>query len=150
MSKEIVSTGNDFTVEQVDRGYGGARKTALQVAGADGGLTAAGPVGLGGLLALGTEGVQALSGAGAVDTAHLITMLTSTGLAQALTLGVGTKVGQLKIVHHTVDGGSAVLTPSGTTGNFSTFTFTNVHDACLLRWNGKGWDILLNVGGTIA
>lgn len=167
MSKEIVSFGNDFVVEYVDRGYGGARKTIVSVSGADGSavvgnmaidksgnpsmpkIAATASAALGGLLALGTEGVQALTGAGAVDVTHFITMLTTSGVAQALTIADGTVKGQMKLVHHTVDGGSAVLTPTHA-GNFATFTFTNVHDACLLRWNGTAWDILLNVGGTIA
>jgi hypothetical protein len=36
MSKEIVSDGNDFIVEQVDRSFGGSRKVALSVSGKDG------------------------------------------------------------------------------------------------------------------
>lgn len=92
---------------------------------------------------------QALSGAGACNVTALVTNFTSTGSAQALTLADGTQTGQLKIVHHTVDGGSGVLTPT-TAGNFATFTLTNVHDACLLQWTGSAWNIVLNVGGTVA
>lgn len=92
---------------------------------------------------------QALSGAGACNVTTLVTLFTSTGGAQALSLADGTQAGQLKIVHHTVDGGSGVLTPT-TAGNFATFTLTNVHDACLLQWSGAAWNILLNVGGTVA
>lgn len=92
---------------------------------------------------------QALSGAGACNVTALVTLFTSTGGAQALTLANGTQTGQLKIVHHTVDGGSGVLTPA-TAGNFATFTLTNIHDACLLQWSGSAWNILLNVGGTVA
>lgn len=232
MSKEIVSNGNDFVVEQVDRGYLGARKTVLNISGADGSatfgkmtvakdgtITIAGAAISGGAITADTQisanhsltmaagtgsldfsagtGIfsttsgtntlngnvviagsktftsgtglasflgdvliadgkvvgfgasQALSGAGAVDVTHLVTQLTTTGTAQALTLADGTRKGQLKIVHHAVDGGSAVLTPTHA-GNFATFTFTNVHDAALFQWNGTAWDILLNVGGTVA
>lgn len=92
---------------------------------------------------------QALSGAGACSVTAMVTLFTSTGGAQALTLANGTQIGQLKIVHHTVDGGSGVLTPA-TAGNFATFTLTNIHDACLLQWSGSAWNILLNVGGTVA
>ncbi len=91
---------------------------------------------------------QSLSGVGACNVTTLVTLFTSTGGAQALSLADGTQAGQLKIVHHTVDGGSGVLTPT-TAGNFATFTLTNIHDACLLQWSGTAWNILLNVGGTV-
>ncbi len=91
---------------------------------------------------------QALTGAGACNVTSLVTLFTSSGGAQALTLANGTQVGQLKIVHHTVDGGSGVLTPT-TAGNFANFTLTAIHDACLLQWSGTAWNILLNVGGTV-
>ncbi len=92
---------------------------------------------------------QALSGAGAANVTALVTNFTSTGSAQALSLANGTYPGQLKVIHHTVDGGSGVLTPT-TAGNFATFTLTNVHDAALLQWTGSAWNIVLNVGGTVA
>jgi len=56
-------------------------------------------------------GTQSLSGAGAVDITNAFTNLTSTGAAQALTLANGT-LGEIKIISHAVDGGSAVLTPT--------------------------------------
>ncbi len=91
---------------------------------------------------------QALSGVGAANVTALVTNFTSTGGAQAISLANGTYTGQLKVVHHTVDGGSGVLTPT-TAGNFATFTLTNIHDACLLQWSGSAWNIVLNVGGTV-
>ncbi len=91
---------------------------------------------------------QALSGAGACNVTALVTNYTSTGGSQPLTLANGTQTGQLKVVHHTVDGGSGILTPT-TAGNFATFTLTAVHDACLLQWSGSAWNIVLNVGGTV-
>ena len=54
---------------------------------------------------------QSLSGAGAVNVTDMFTSLTTSGAAQALTLANGT-VGQLKIISHVVDAGSAVLTPT--------------------------------------
>jgi hypothetical protein len=83
--------------------------------------------------------VQSLSGAGAVNLTTAITSLTTTGAAQALTLANGT-VGQFKTIVHTVDGGSAVLTP--TTGlGYTTITFTNVGEAATLVYTSAGWAI---------
>ena len=52
---------------------------------------------------------QTLSGAGAVNVTTVVTLFTSTGAAQALTLGDGARTGQLKIICHVVDGGSAMV-----------------------------------------
>lgn len=84
---------------------------------------------------------QALSGAGALNLTSLVTLFTSTGGAQALTLANGTHTGQLKLLHHTVDGGSGVLTPT-TVGNFATITVTNVHEWALLQWSGTAWNVI--------
>lgn len=105
--------------------------------------------GLVGVGILATGAPQALSGAGAVNVTTFATLFTSTGAAQALTIADGSKAGQLKLIQHTVDGGSGVLTPA-TAGNFATFTFTNVHDAVLLQWSGSAWNVLMNTGGTVA
>ena len=72
-------------------------------------------------------GTQSLSGAGAVDITNAFTSLTTTGAAQALTLANG-DVGEVKIITHTVDGGSAVLTPTTKIG-FTTITFTGVGES---------------------
>ena len=92
--------------------------------------------------------VQSLSGAGAVNLTDMLTSLTTTGAAQALTLANGT-VGQLKIITHTVDGGSAVLTPTTALG-FTTMTFTNAGDTITLVYTSAGWAIVGNRGGTVA
>jgi hypothetical protein len=83
---------------------------------------------------------QALSGVGAVNVTDMLTSLTSTGAAQALTLANGT-LGQIKIICHVVDGGSAVLTPTTKIG-FTTITFTNVGDTAMLIYTAVGWDIV--------
>ena len=44
MSKELVSYGEDFVVEWVDRGFGGARRVAIQVNGLDGSVNIGGLV----------------------------------------------------------------------------------------------------------
>jgi len=92
--------------------------------------------------------VQLLSGAGAVNVTTAVTCVTTTGASQALTLANGT-VGQLKTVVHTVDGGSAVLTPTTAIG-FTTITFTAVGDAVSLYYSTTGWAITGSKGVTIA
>jgi len=92
--------------------------------------------------------VQSLSGAGAVNLTDMMTSLTTTGASQALTLANGT-VGQIKIITHTVDGGSAVLTPTTKIG-FSTVTFTNVGDTVMMIYTAAGWAIIGSRGVTIA
>lgn len=91
---------------------------------------------------------QSLSGAGAVDVTNAFTSLTTTGASQALTLADGT-VGEVKIITHTVDGGSAVLTPTTKIG-FSTVTFTAVGDTVMMIYTTAGWAIIGSKGVTIA
>ena len=93
-------------------------------------------------------GTQSLSGAGAVDVTNAFTNLTTTGAAQALTLANGT-LGEIKIISHAVDGGSAVLTPTTKIG-FSTITFTAVGDSCMLVYTSAGWDIVALNGAVAA
>lgn len=91
---------------------------------------------------------QSLSGAGAVDITNAFTSLTTTGVSQALTLANGT-VGELKVIVHAVDGGSAVLTPTTKIG-FSTVTFAAVGDSVTLIYTSAGWAIIGSRGVTIA
>ena len=91
--------------------------------------------------------VQSLSGAGAVNVTDMLTSLTTTGAAQALTLANGS-AGQMKVIVHAVDGGSAVLTPTTKIG-FSTITFTNVGDAVTLIYTAAGWAIV-GINGAVA
>lgn len=91
---------------------------------------------------------QALSGAGAVNITDMLTSLTTTGASQALTLANGT-LGQIKIISHVVDGGSAVLTPTTKIG-FSTITFTAVGDSAMLIYTAAGWDIVALNGAVAA
>jgi hypothetical protein len=91
---------------------------------------------------------QALSGAGAVNITDMLTSLTTTGASQALTLANGT-LGQIKIISHVVDGGSAVLTPTTKIG-FSTITFTAVGDSAMLIYTAAGWDIIALNGAVAA
>lgn len=93
-------------------------------------------------------GTQSLSGAGAVDVTNAFTNLTTTGAAQALTLANGT-LGEIKIIAHAVDGGSAVLTPTTPLG-FATITFTAAGDSVILVYTSAGWAIVGSRGVTIA
>ena len=93
-------------------------------------------------------GTQSLSGAGAVDVVNAFTSLTTTGASQALTLADGS-VGEIKIIVHAVDGGSAVLTPTTKIG-FSTITFTAVGDSAMLIYSSAGWAVVGSKGVTIA
>jgi len=91
---------------------------------------------------------QSLSGAGAVNVTNAFTSLTTTGASQALTLADGS-VGEVKVIVHAVDGGSAVLTPTTKIG-FSTITFTAVGDSAMLIYTSAGWAIIGSKGVTIA
>ena len=93
-------------------------------------------------------GAQSLSGAGAVDITNAYTNLTTTGASQALTLADGA-LGEIKVIAHAVDGGSAVLTPTTKIG-FSTITFTAVGDTATLVYTSAGWAIIGSRGVTIA
>jgi hypothetical protein len=93
-------------------------------------------------------GTQSLSGAGAVDITNAFTALTTTGAAQALTLANGS-TGEIKIITHVVDGGSAVLTPTTKIG-FSTITFTAVGESAMLVYTAAGWAIVALNGAVAA
>lgn len=93
-------------------------------------------------------GTQSLSGAGAVDITNAFTALTTTGAAQALTLANGS-AGEIKIITHVVDGGSAVLTPTTKIG-FSIITFTGVGESAMLVYTAAGWAIVALNGAVAA
>jgi hypothetical protein len=90
---------------------------------------------------------QSLTGAGAVDVTNTFTSLTTNGNNQALTLADGS-VGEVKIITHTVDGGSAILTPTTKIG-FSTVTFAAVGDTVMMIYTAAGWAIIGSKGVTI-
>jgi hypothetical protein len=90
---------------------------------------------------------QSLTGAGAVDVTNAFTSLTTNGNNQALTLADGS-VGEVKIITHTVDGGSAILTPTTKIG-FSTVTFAAVGDTVMMIYTAAGWAIIGSKGVTI-
>lgn len=92
--------------------------------------------------------VQALSGPGAISLTEPATDLTTTGVADALTLADAT-VFMFKTITHVVDGGSAVLTPDTAVG-FTTITFTNLGESALLRWTAAGWAVVALFGAVAA
>ena len=81
------------------------------------------------------------TGAGAVNVTSYLTLLVSTGVAQAITLANGTSIGQMKKIKHYTDGGSMVLTPANLAAG-TTITFTTVGEVALLQWNGTDWAVL--------
>lgn len=135
MSKEIASKGDDFQVDQLDRGFAGGRQVALKVDGTTGTVSMANAALLAGKV-MGFGNPQSLSGAGAVDVTSMATLFTSTAGAQALTMADGKQAGQLKFVYHAVDGGSGVLTPTHLADGVShTITFTAAGDWALMQWS---------------
>ncbi|MCP3684177.1 MAG: hypothetical protein GY861_15960 [bacterium] len=92
-------------------------------------------------------GLQALSGAGAVDVVNEVTLWTTTG-ANAGTLADGT-AGQRKVVKCVSDGGEGTLTPSNLLDG-ATLTFTEVNDVCELIFDGTNWNVVSNSGVVVA
>jgi hypothetical protein len=88
-------------------------------------------------------------GPGAVSVTTSCTAVTTTGVADALTLANGTN-GQIKHIVHDVDGGSFVLTPTTKTG-FTTVTSTNAGDTVTLQYfTTRGWMVIGSFGVVIA
>lgn len=97
------------------------------------------------------EGVQSLSGAGAVNITQPVTKFTSTATGNALTLADGVE-GQLKTIVYVAEAAGAdtgILTPTNL-GAGTTITFTNVGDACVLQFLGTDWWAISLRGATLA
>lgn len=97
------------------------------------------------------EGVQALSGPGAVNITQPVTAFTSTGTGNALTLEDGV-VGQLKTIVYVAEaagGDTGVLTPTNL-GAGTTITFNAVGDACTLQFLGTEWWAISLRGAVLA
>jgi len=73
----------------------------------------------------------------------------------ALSISDSSDAGEIKIIVIATEPASThdvVVTP-GTFNNGTTITFTDKGDACVLVWLGSalgGWNLLTNIGGTIA
>lgn len=98
---------------------------------------------------------QTLSGAGAISLTTELTLVTSTGAGQALTLADGTgKVSSTfrKRIAHVVDGGSVVLTAGANlhlAHSIASITLANKGDWIELQWiqSLTAW-ALVGCGGT--
>ncbi len=98
-----------------------------------------------------TASPQALSGPGAILLTSYQTLFTSTGTGDALTLGLTTKIGQLKKVSYVAEGSGSdtgVITPA--LGTFTTATLNAIGDYVTFIWTGiAGWAVIEFVGATI-
>jgi hypothetical protein len=141
------ASGQALTLPTITNGLLASGSVANNFAGSTGTfLTSTGLTTISGALKGST---QALSGPGAVNVTTVTTKVTTTGVADALTLADGTD-GQFKTVIHDVDGGSAVLTPTTKTG-FSTITFTNAGESATLQFvTTRGWILIAIVGAVAA
>lgn len=82
-------------------------------------------------------------------TSYMTTINTDAG-GDAFTLADGTIIGQLKKVHLLADGGGdAVITPANLAGG-TTITMNDAGDYVVLLWNGTDWNVVENIGSTIA
>lgn len=92
-------------------------------------------------------------GGGALSLKTFFHRLTTTAANQALTLGDGIRIGQLKTIRavagYDADHGS-VLTPAHANG-FSTISWpaatTTIGAWIVLRWQAEGWTVLWHGGG---
>ena len=90
-----------------------------------------------------------LSGPGACNVTTETTLVTTTGVLDALTLADGTQ-GQHKYIIHRVDGGSCVLTATTKLG-WSTWTSTTAGESIHLYFTTTtGWTVVGSYLGTIA
>ena len=97
------------------------------------------------------EGVQALSGPGAVNITQPVTKFTSTATGNALTLANGVE-GQLKTIVYVAEaagGDTGILTPTNL-GAGTTITFNAVGDACVLQFLGSDWWAISLRGAVLA
>jgi len=93
---------------------------------------------------------QNLSGAGAANLTTAVTLCTSTGAGQVVTLANATgNGGFVKTIVHVADGGSIVVTPATCSG-FTTVTLADVGQSVNLLFTGAAWVVLSTNGGTIA
>ena len=100
--------------------------------------------------------LNAVSASGSINDGGVIVVdADSISANMALTLSDSSDVGELKILVIATDPASShdvVLTPS-TFNNGTTITFTDKGDSCILIWLGNangGWNVISNIGGTIA
>lgn len=97
-----------------------------------------------------TDGVQAITGPGAISVTKGRTEITTTG-ADAFTLAAGTSDGMEKSVYFVSKVGNATITPTGLLG-FTTITLTAVGQGVTMKYSASQskWAIVGNHGATIA
>jgi len=100
--------------------------------------------------------LNAVSASGSINDGGVVVVdADSISANMALTLSDSSDVGELKIVVIATDPAGSydvVITPS-TLNNGTTITFTDKGDSCILIWLGNangGWNVISNIGGTIA
>lgn len=98
-----------------------------------------------------TEPVAQTASTAAVSVSVTTTALTTTGVAQAITLANGTN-GQIKIITHIANGGTgtAVLTPATSAADYNTITFSSVGDTATLQYHTTGGWYILSLRGAVA
>lgn len=114
-----------------------------------GGVVNAGATLIAGFIPTTAATPQALTGPGIVLLTSYQTQYTSTGAADALTMAVGTKMGQLKKISYVAEGGAgdtAVVTMTGQ--GFTTATFNTITDNATFLWNGAAW-LPIEINGTV-
>ncbi len=100
--------------------------------------------------------INTVSASGNINDGGIVAIdADSISANMALTLSDSSDAGEIKILVIATEPASShdvVLTPS-TFNNGATITFTDKGDACVLVWMGSslgGWNLLTNIGGTIA
>ncbi len=92
------------------------------------------------------------AGTGVANVTTECTLITSTGVADAVSLANGTQAGQKKTLMHYVRGGgtgTVVITPA-TPGGFSTLTLTALYANATVVWTGSAWAPHSSGGGVFA
>jgi hypothetical protein len=90
---------------------------------------------------------QELSGAGAIDVVSAITEIVTTG-TNALTFADGVE-GQIKFLVMKTDGGVGTVTPTNFASG-STIAFNDVGDTAFLLFTNGNWQLISQVGCTVA
>lgn len=96
---------------------------------------------------------QVRTGAGAIDTVSALTQVVTTG-ANALTLAVPTKIGMIKTIVMTTDGGDGTLASTNIVGQSTgstSITFNDAGDALVLQAiSATKWLVIKEFGVTAA
>jgi hypothetical protein len=141
--------GEDLVFVSRDRAFGGKVVEALRIkGGGDGSVIVGGNRQLGG-----ASEPQLLSGPGPATPQPLATLLTATGVGDAITLANGTYAGQLKVltgVSGYTAGHTSVITPARFQDG-TTITFSAKFDSAELIWSASlnKWRLMRVTGATV-